>query len=272
MQSQNERTEMLLGSEAINTLAASWVAVFGVGGVGSFTVEGLARAGVGNFALFDDDKVVLSNINRQLIATRKTVGRKKVEVMRDRILEINPDANVECYPTFYTQENAKDYPLQRYSYVVDAIDTVSSKLTLIEEAKKANVPIMSSMGAGNKLDPTQFEVTDIYKTSVCPLAKVMRRELKRRGIKKLKVVYSKEEALTPFESNVDSSQDNSTCPPDTTRIVRRHTPGSVSFVPSVAGMIIAGEVIKDLTKEEREASRAKQAEQLAKQKQEQSQQ
>lgn len=268
MLNQNSRTELLLGTEAMNTLASSWVAVFGIGGVGSFTVEGLVRAGVGNFALFDDDKVCLTNINRQLIATRKTVGKKKVEIMRDRILEINPKANVECYETFYTEENAKEFPLDRYSYVVDAIDTVSSKLTLIEEAKKANVPVISCMGAGNKLDPTQFVVTDIYKTSVCPLAKVMRRELKRRGIKKLKVVYSKEEALTPFDINDSSCRHHCICPADTKRTctVRRQIPGSISFVPSVAGLIIAGEVIKDLTKMEREASQAEQANRLITQK------
>lgn len=245
MSNQNSRTKLLLGPQAIEKLASSKVAIFGVGGVGSFATEGLARAGIGHFSLFDHDTVCLSNINRQLIATQTTVGQQKVDVMRNRILEINPEAVVECYPTFYTEDNANDFPLEGYSYVIDAIDTVSSKLKLAEEATKAGVPIISSMGAGNKLDPTKFEVSDIYKTSVCPLAKVMRRELKRRGIRKLKVVYSKEVAMTPFdfyEHATEVKQPGSS---------RRQTPGSVSFVPSVAGLIIAGEVIKDLTNKER---------------------
>lgn len=242
------RTELLLGKQAMEKLAQSTVAVFGVGGVGSFVVEALARSGVGRFALFDDDKVCLTNINRQLIATRKTVGMNKVEVMRERILDINPKAKVEAHQCFYTAENAADYPLDHYDYVVDAIDTVSSKLILIERAKAAGVPVISSMGAGNKLDPTRFEVADIYETSVCPLARVMRRELKARGITSLKVVYSKEPAMTPIEDDSTSCKHHCICPPDTKRkcTIRRQVPGSISFVPSVAGLILAGEVVKDL--------------------------
>lgn len=258
MLNQNSRTELLLGTAAMKQLANATVAVFGIGGVGSFTVEGLVRAGVTKFALFDDDKVCLTNLNRQLIATRKTVGKQKVDVMKERILEINPKAEVTCHITFYTEENADEFPLDQYSYIVDAIDTVSAKLALVERAQKANIPIISCMGAGNKLDPTRFEVTDIYKTSVCPLAKVMRRELKQRHIKKLKVVYSKEEALAPLELEDSSCRHHCICPADTKRTctIRRQIPGSVSFVPSVAGLIIAGEVIKDLTKLQREAARA----------------
>lgn len=242
------RTELLLGVEGVNKLRESFVAVFGVGGVGSFTVEALVRSGVGNIAVIDDDKVCLTNINRQLIATRKTVGKLKVEVMRDRILEINPKANVEIHQKFYTPENADEFDYGKYNYIVDAIDTVSSKLTLIQNAEKYNVPIISSMGAGNKLDPTKFEVADIYETSICPLARAMRSELRKRGVKGLKVVYSKEKALKPIEDDRNSCSTNCICPPDTTRKCthRRQIPGSISFVPSVAGLIIAGEVIKDI--------------------------
>jgi tRNA A37 threonylcarbamoyladenosine dehydratase len=242
------RTQLLLGKQAMEKLKSSAVAVFGIGGVGSFAAEALVRSGIGSIALFDDDKVCLTNINRQLIATRKTVGRKKVDVMRERIEDINPKCAVEAHECFYTAENASEFDLSKYAYIVDAIDTVSSKLTLIGQAKSANVPIISCMGAGNKLDPTRFEVADIYKTSVCPLAKVMRRELKKRGIESLKVVYSKEEVLTPQEEEGISCKDNCICPPDTKRkcTVRRQVPGSVSFVPSVAGLIIAAEVVKDI--------------------------
>ncbi len=242
------RTELLLGVEGVDKLRNSFVAVFGIGGVGSFTVEALVRSGVGNITIVDDDKVCLTNINRQLIATRKTIGKHKVEVMRDRILEINPKVNVEIYQTFYTVDNADEFDLSKYTYVVDAIDTVSSKLTLIEKAKKCNTPIISCMGAGNKLDPTRFEVTDIYKTSICPLARIMRSELRKRGIDSLKVVYSKEPALKPIENEEDNCKNKCVCPPGTARkcTIRRQIPGSVSFVPSVAGLIIAGEVIKDI--------------------------
>ncbi|WMM25022.1 tRNA threonylcarbamoyladenosine dehydratase [Tissierella sp. MB52-C2] len=242
------RTELLLGAEGVDKLRNSFVAVFGVGGVGSFTVEALVRSGVGNIAIIDDDKVCLTNINRQLIATRKTVGKNKVEVMRDRILEINPKVNVEIHQTFYTKDNADEFDLSKYTYVVDAIDTVSSKLTLIERAKSCNTPIISSMGAGNKLDPTKFQVTDIYKTSICPLARAMRSELRKRGIESLKVVYSQEPALKPIENEEDNCSNKCICPSGTQRkcTVRRQIPGSVAFVPSVAGLIIAGEVIKDI--------------------------
>jgi tRNA A37 threonylcarbamoyladenosine dehydratase len=242
------RAELLLGVQGVGKLKNSSVAVFGVGGVGSFTVEALARCGVGNIAIFDDDKVCLTNINRQLIATRKTIGKYKVEVMKERILEINPKCNVETYQTFYTKDNADEYDLSKYDYIVDAIDTVSSKLTLIEKAKQCGVPIISCMGAGNKLDPTKFEVTDIYKTSICPLARTMRSELRKRGIKSLKVVYSKEPAIKPIENEDDNCKTKCVCPPNTVRkcTQRRQIPGSVSFVPSVAGLIAAGEVIKDL--------------------------
>ncbi len=242
------RTELLLGSQGVEKLRNSFIAVFGIGGVGSFTVEALVRSGVGNIAIFDDDKVCLTNINRQLIATRKTIGKHKVEVMRDRILEINPKVNVEIHQTFYTADNADEFDLSKYTYVVDAIDTVSSKLTLIEKANSCNTPIISCMGAGNKLDPTRFEVTDIYKTSICPLARAMRNELRKRGVKSLKVVYSKEPALKPIENEEDNCKNKCVCPPGTARkcTARRQIPGSVAFVPSVAGLIIAGEVIKDI--------------------------
>lgn len=242
------RAELLLGVQGVDKLRDSSVAVFGIGGVGSFTVEALARSGVGNIAIFDDDKVCLTNINRQLIATRKTIGKYKVEVMRDRILEINPKCNVEIHQTFYTADNAGEFDLSKYDYIVDAIDTVSSKLILIEKANECNTPIISCMGAGNKLDPTRFEVSDIYKTSICPLARTMRSELRKRGIKSLKVVYSKEPALKPIENEEDNCKNKCVCPPNTARkcTQRRQIPGSVSFVPSVAGLIVAGVVIKDL--------------------------
>ncbi len=242
------RTELLLGVDGVDKLKEARVAIFGIGGVGSFTVEALVRSGVGNIDVFDDDKVCLTNINRQLIATRKTIGKYKVEVMKDRILEINPKCNVETFQTFYTSENADDFDLSKYTYIVDAIDTVSSKLVLIEKAKASNTPIISCMGAGNKLDPTRFEVTDIFKTSICPLARTMRSELRKRGIDSLKVVYSKEPAMKPIENDEDNCKNKCVCPPDTARKCtnRRQIPGSVSFVPSVAGLILAGEVIKDI--------------------------
>ena len=242
------RTELLLGTEGVDKLRNSSIAVFGVGGVGSFTVEALVRSGVGNISIIDDDKVCLTNINRQLIATRKTIGKNKVEVMRDRILEINPKVNVEIHQTFYGKDNADEFDLSKYDYIVDAIDTVSSKLMLIERAKKCNTPIISSMGAGNKLDPTKFQVTDIYKTSICPLARAMRSELRKRGIDSLKVVYSQEPALKPIENEEDNCNTKCVCPSGTQRkcTARRQIPGSVAFVPSVVGLIIAGEVIKDI--------------------------
>ena len=250
MLNQFSRTELLLGREAMERLAASRVAVFGIGGVGGYTVEALVRSGVGAVDLIDDDKVCLTNINRQIYATRKTVGKYKTDVAAERIAEINPDAQVRTYKTFYTPETAGQFDFQDYDYIVDAIDTVTGKLELAVNAEKAGTPIISSMGAGNKMDPTAFEVTDIYKTSVCPLAKVMRRELRKRGIQRLKVVYSKEPPLTPIDDMAISCRANCICPPGTARkcTQRRQVPGSNAFVPSVAGLIIAGEVIKDLAK------------------------
>ena len=224
MREQLSRTEMLIGSEAVHKLQNSTVAVFGVGGVGGYVVEALARSGVGNLVLIDNDEVSLSNLNRQIIATHHTIGRDKVEVMRERILSINPRANVKTHKCFYLPETAAEFDFASYSYVVDAVDTVTAKIDIIMKAQEAGVPVISSMGAGNKLDPTKFCVADIYATSGCPLAKVMRRELRKRNVEKLKVVYSTEEAVQ----------------------TRQRIPGSVAFVPSVAGLIVAGEVIKDL--------------------------
>lgn len=249
MLNQFSRTELLLGKDGMSRLYAARVAVFGVGGVGGYTVEALARSGIGTLDLIDDDKVCLTNINRQIIATRKTIGQYKVDVARDRILEINPDAKVNIYKTFYTPETAGQFDFTQYDYVVDAIDTVTGKLELVEQAEKAGVPIISCMGAGNKMDPTAFEVADIYETSVCPLARVMRRELKKRGIKKLKVVYSKEPAMTPIDDMAISCRTHCICPPGTARkcTQRWQVPGSNAFVPAAAGLIIAGEIVKDLS-------------------------
>lgn len=240
---------MLLGKDAIDRLHKSRVAVFGLGGVGSYCAEALARTGVGSFLLVDDDCVCLTNINRQLIANIKTVGKKKTEVMRENILNINPRAQVEVRNCFYTPENAGEFDFSGFDYVVDAIDTVSAKLELVCRAQAAGVPVISCMGAGNKLDPTKFVVADIYKTSICPLAKVMRHELKKRGVTALKVVYSTEAPLAPLEQEETSCKMNCVCPPETTRkcTVRRQVPGSVAFVPPVAGLVLAGEVIKDIT-------------------------
>lgn len=249
MLNQFSRTELLFGNESMNKLKEARVAVFGIGGVGGYTVEALIRSGVGSVDLIDDDKVCLTNLNRQLIATRKSVGKYKVDVMKERILDINPKANVVTHQCFYMPENADDFDFANYDYIVDAIDTVTAKIELIMRAQEKNIPIISCMGAGNKLDPTAFEVTDIYKTSVCPLAKVMRKELKARRVKKLKVVYSREQAKKPIEDTENSCRTNCICPPGTQRKCtdKRQVPGSVAFVPSVAGLIIAGEVIKDLT-------------------------
>ncbi len=233
MKEQFDRTAMLIGENGVDLLKSCHVAVFGVGGVGSFAAEGLVRAGIGSISLFDADCVDITNLNRQLIALHSTVGRDKVSVAAERARDINPDVNVFTHKIFYSAENCAETDLTRFDYIIDAIDTVSSKLLLIEQAQKAGVPIISSMGTGNKLDPTQFKVTDIYKTSVCPLAKVMRYELKRREIKKLKVLYSEEQPIKPLKKAENS-------PPG------RNSPGSVSFVPSVAGLILAGEVVKEL--------------------------
>lgn len=249
MLDQFSRTQLIFGKEAMDKLKGARVAVFGVGGVGGYTVEALARSGVGAIDIIDDDKVCLTNINRQIIATTKTVGKYKVDVAKERIEDINPDCKVTAFKTFYMPETADQFDFTQYDYVVDAIDTVTGKIALIENAKKAGTPIISSMGAGNKVDPTAFEVTDIYKTSVCPLAKVMRYELKRRGIRKLKVVYSKEKPIPPVDDMDISCRQHCICPPGTERkcTQRRQVPGSTAFVPSVAGLIIAGEVIKDIT-------------------------
>lgn len=248
MSRQFARTQLLLGPEAMEKLAHSRVAVFGVGGVGGYVCEALARSGVGAFDLIDDDKVCLTNINRQIIATRKTIGKYKAEVMRERILDINPSADIRVYKCFFLPENADEFPFDEYDYVVDAVDMVTAKIELVMKAQEKGVRIISSMGAGNKLDASAFRVADIYKTKVCPLAKVMRRELKKRGVKKLKVVYSEEKALTPLEDESISCRSNCVCPPGTQHKCtdRRAIPGSVAFVPPVAGLIIAGEVIKDL--------------------------
>jgi tRNA A37 threonylcarbamoyladenosine dehydratase len=232
-------------------LRESRVAVFGVGGVGGYVCEALVRSGVGALDLIDDDKVCLTNLNRQLIATRKTVGKYKVDVMKERILEINPDAKVEVHKCFFLPENVDEFPFEEYDYIVDAVDTVTAKVELVMKAKEKNIPIISSMGAGNKLDGSAFRVADIYKTKVCPLAKVMRHELKKRGVKKLKVVYSEEYPTRPLEDMSISCRTNCICPPGAAHkcTERRDIPGSVAFVPSVAGLIIGGEVIKDLTKD-----------------------
>lgn len=234
MSDRFSRCEMLLGEENMSLLKGSHIAVFGLGGVGGHAVEALARCGVGAFTLFDNDIVCESNLNRQIIATTDTIGMQKTEAAKARILSINPDASVKVHNVFYLPENADDYPLSEYDYVVDAIDTVSAKIELIVRANKQGVPIISSMGTGNKLNPTMLEVCDIYKTSVCPLARVMRRELKVRNIPSLKVVYSKEEPIKPHIPEETSS--------------KKQTPGSVSFVPSVAGLILASEVVKDICK------------------------
>lgn len=250
MLNQFSRTELLFGKEAMERLEQARVAVFGIGGVGGYTVEALVRSGIGAIDLVDDDKVCLTNLNRQIIATRSTVGKYKVDVMRDRILDINPKCKVEVHKCFYLPETKDEFDFSQYSYVVDAVDTVTAKLQLVMEAQEHGVPIISSMGAGNKLNPALFEVADIYNTSVCPLAKVMRRELKKRGVKKLKVVYSKEPPIRPIEDMAISCRTNCICPPDTQHkcTERRDIPGSTAFVPSVAGLIIASEVIQDLAK------------------------
>ena len=247
MLNQFSRTELVIGKEGLEKLSNTKVAIFGLGGVGSFVLEGLVRAGVGNFVLIDDDRICLTNLNRQILATRKTVGQPKVEVAKQRILYINPDANVEIHQEFFMPETEGILD-NSIDYIVDCIDTVTAKIELVVRADKLNIPIISCMGTGNKLDPTRFEVTDIYKTSVCPLAKVMRKELRSRGIKKLKVVYSKEEPVRLNETTENSCKHNCICPPGTKRkcTIRNQVPGSVSFVPSVAGLIIAGEVVKSI--------------------------
>jgi len=233
MLNQFSRTEMLFGKEAMEKLKNSYVAVFGIGGVGGYVAEALVRSGVGSIDLFDNDEVSLTNINRQIIALMSTVGRPKVEVMKERILDINPEAKVTCHNVFFMPDNSKEFDFSKYSYVVDAVDTVTAKIEIIKKAKEAKVPVISSMGTGNKICPDMFEVSDISKTSVCPLARVMRRELKLRGIENVKVIYSKEESIKPAQTEENTE--------------KRQIPGSTAFSPAVAGLIIASEVIKDLS-------------------------
>lgn len=250
MLNQFSRTQLLLGKENMEKLAGARVAVFGIGGVGGYVCEALVRSGVGAFDLVDDDKVCLTNLNRQIIATRKTVGQYKADVMAERIREINPDTDIRIHKCFFLPENADDFPFAEYDYIVDAVDTVTAKLALVMKAQELHIPIISSMGAGNKLDPTAFRVADIYQTKVCPLAKVMRIECRKRGIRKLKVVYSEETPTRPIEDMSISCRTHCICPPGAQHkcTERRDIPGSTAFVPSVVGLIIAGEVVKDLCK------------------------
>lgn len=245
MSEQFSRTERILGQEALAALAKKKVALFGLGGVGGYVAEALVRSGIGSFDLVDNDRIVLSNLNRQIIASHKTVGRDKADVMKERILDINPTAQVRTYKCFYLPETAGDFDFSCYDYVVDAVDTVTAKIDIVMRAQEAGVPVISCMGTGNKLNPAMLEVADIYETSVCPLAKVMRHELKKRGIKKLKVVYSREVPLRPKETEgkeEESGQEES----ERTERERRSTPGSVIFVPAAAGLLMASEVVKDL--------------------------
>ena len=249
MLNQFSRTQLLLGQTAIERLQGSRVAVFGIGGVGGYVCEALVRSGVGAFDLIDDDRVCLTNLNRQIIATRKTVGQYKADVMEARIHDINPNAQVTVHKTFFLPENAQDFPFDQYDYIVDAVDTVSAKIALVMEAQARNIPIISSMGAGNKLDTTAFRVADIYETQVCPLARIMRRELRKRGVERLKVVYSQEPPIRPIEDMSISCRTHCICPPGTKHKCtdRRDIPGSTAFVPSVVGLIIAGAAVRDLS-------------------------
>ena len=249
MLNQFSRTGLLFGKEAMDILENSRVAVFGVGGVGGYTVEALVRSGVGAIDVIDDDKVCLTNLNRQIIATRKTIGQYKTDVCKERIHDINPNCEVTVHKCFFLPETKDQFDFSKYDYVVDAVDTVTAKIALVMACQEAGTPIISSMGAGNKLNPAEFEVADIYKTSVCPLAKVMRRELKKRNVKHLKVVYSKEKPVRPIEDMGISCRTNCICPPGAAHkcTERRDIPGSTAFVPSVVGLIIASEVIKDIT-------------------------
>lgn len=248
MLNQFSRTQLLLGKDAMERLSAARVAIFGIGGVGGYVAEGLARSGVGALDLIDDDKVCLTNINRQITATLSTVGCYKVDVMADRIRDINPKASIIVRKCFFLPENADEFDFRQYSYVVDAVDTVSAKLEIVTRATHMGIPVISCMGAGNKLDPTKLTVADIYETSVCPLARIMRHELRKRGVSSLKVVYSTEPALRPLDEESSSCRTHCICPPGSTRKCseRRDIPGSVSFVPPVAGLMIAGEIVRDL--------------------------
>ena len=249
MLNQYSRTQLIFGAGGMEKLRRSRVAVFGIGGVGGHVVEALARSGVGTLDLIDDDRVCLTNLNRQIYATRKTVGQYKVDVARQRIADLDPDIAVHTYKTFYTPQTAEQFDFTQYDYVVDAIDTVTGKLELVMRADRAGTPIISCMGAGNKVDPAAFEVADIYKTSMCPLARIMRQELKKRGIRRLKVVYSREQPLKPAEDMAASCRSHCICPPGTARkcTQRRQVPGSNAFVPAAAGLILAGEVVRDLS-------------------------
>ncbi len=250
MLDQFSRTQLLFSEEGMERLKSARIAVFGIGGVGGYTVEALARSGVGTLDLIDDDRICLTNLNRQILATRKTVGQYKVDVAQQRILEINPDAVVHTYKIFYAPQTAGQFDFTQYDYIVEAIDTVTGKLALVEQAESTHTPIISCMGAGNKVDASAFEVADIYETSVCPLARIMRHELRKRGIQRLKVVYSKEPAITPIDDMTISCRTHCICPPGTARkcTQRRQVPGSNSFVPAAAGLLLAGEVIKDITR------------------------
>nr|AHF25606.1 ThiF family protein [uncultured bacterium Contigcl_23] len=247
MMNQFSRTQLLFGPEAMERLRKSRVAVFGLGGVGGYAVEALARSGIGALDLIDHDRICLTNLNRQLLATRKTIGQYKADAAEERVHEINPDCRVRTYKTFFLPDTRDQFDFSHYDYVIDAIDTVTGKLALIEAAQAAGTPIICSMGAGNKTDPTAFRVADIYQTSVCPLARVIRSECRKRGIRNLKVVYSTEQPVRPQEHTAAGCLGRSICPPDPgEHTVRRDIPGSTAFVPSVAGLIIAGEVIKDI--------------------------
>lgn len=252
MLNQFSRTQLLLGAEGMERLYSKKVAVFGIGGVGGYVCEALVRSGIGAFDLIDDDKVCLTNLNRQIIATRKTVGKYKAEVMRDRMLEINAGASIDVHKCFFLPENADEFPFHEYDYVVDAVDTVTAKIELILRSQKEGVPIISAMGAGNKLDAGHLKIADIYETRVCPLARVMRRELKKRNVKSLKVVYSDEQPIRPLEDMSISCRTHCICPPGAQHkcTERRDIPGSTAFVPAVAGLLLAREIVKDLCKGE----------------------
>ena len=251
MLNQFSRTQLLLGRPAMEKLSNSRVAVFGIGGVGGYVCEALVRSGVGAFDLIDDDQVCLTNLNRQIMATRRTVGQYKAEVMRDRMLEINPDADVRVRKCFVLPENVEEFPFDEYAYIVDAVDTVSAKICLVEQARSHDRPVISAMGAGNKLDPGRFRISDITKTHTCPLARVMRRELRKRGIDHLKVIWSDEAPIRPIEDMTISCRAHCICPPGAKHkcTERRDSPGSTAFVPAVAGLMIAGEVVRDLTRD-----------------------
>lgn len=249
MLNQFSRTQLLIGQDGMEKLANARVAIFGIGGVGGYVCEALVRSGVGKFDLIDDDRVCLTNLNRQIHATHRTVGQYKTDVMKARMLDINPHAEINVHKCFYLPENADQFSFDQYDYIVDAVDTVTAKIEIIMRAQRDNVPIISAMGAGNKMDASRFQIADIYDTKVCPLARVMRRELKKRNVKKLKVVYSDEQPVRPLEDMSISCRAHCICPSDTEHKCtdRRDIPGSTAFVPAVAGLLIAGEIVKDLS-------------------------